>query len=333
MKTKILLSAVGIALFLTGCPTTKPLDSQNQQNIREFGPQAVGSSTQFLRGAPVDVSSAIAIIQQGAQNNPKLETMLKKAPENLGMAFSILRTQASSTPFVLPSAYSSLKLSPQAPVGGNKCGVGSTTDADGDGIPLLFNYDFDCATTYNGVTAALLGGVYIKDYNDNPNTGGASSGYEVKLTNLTFYYIDPANNYGIALQTNLDTKVTVAANGKYTITQNFNFLAVSILNGVVSSFEYSTNGTLEYTPQPSATNSDRFARGTLKFNNKFAFKVNKAGDKYESSLEFSSTGMIVDRNACGSNKMVNSGNVKFTDGKNSLTWTITGCGDGTWNYQ
>ncbi len=333
MRLFSLLGTAALALALTACPTTRPFDSQNSENLKNFGPNAVASSTQFLKGAPVSALGATEIVMQFAKGNPKLEIMLKKAPENLGMAFSSLRTQASSTPFVLPAAYSSLKLSPQAPAGGNKCGVGSTTDADGDGIPLLFNYNFDCNTTYNGVTAVLLGDVYIKDYNDNPNTNGATSGYEVKLTNLTFYYIDPANNFGIALQTNLDTKVTVGANGKYTITQNFNFIAVSIDDGVISSFEYSTNGTLEYTPQPSATNNDRFARGTLKFNNRFSFKVNNAGNKYESSLEFSSNAMIVDRNACGSNKMVNSGNVKFTDGKNTLTWTITGCGDGTWNYQ
>ncbi len=333
MKMQMLVCLATTVLILTGCPTTRPLDQQNQQNLREFGPKAVANSTQFLRGAPVSSESATLYIQQFSSQNPEVRALIAKTPKNLGILLSPIQPQTNSLQGVanLIPAFSKFKLQPQA--GGNACGPATPPlDNDGDGIPNLFNYTFDCGGAfYDGKAAVLTGTVFIDDKGDNdPN-----SGYDVKLTNLIFATVDttvtPNTAYGFG--TNLDTQVKVGSGGKYTISQSLEFAVVEVSGNKVSTSEYISNGTFEYTPQANAASNDRFGRGTLKFDNKFAFKLNKNGEKYESSLQFSSTGMIVDRDGCGSEKMVNSGNVKFTDGKNTLTWTITGCGDGTWNYQ
>ncbi len=336
MRLFSLLGTAALALALTACPTTRPFDSQNSENLKNFGPNAVASSTQFLKGSPISALGATEVVLQFARGNPQLETALAKTPKNLSALFlpKIQSQTDAANPFkfskIIP-AFSSFKLQPQA--GGSACGPSTPPlDSDGDGIPNLFNYTFDCGGAfYDGKGAVLTGTVFIDDKGDND----ANSGYDVKLTNLIFATVDttvtPNTAYGFG--TNLDTQVKVGSGGKYTISQSLEFAVVVVSGSKVSTFEYISNGTFEYTPQANAASNDRFARGTLKFDNKFAFRLDKNGEKYESSLQFSSTGMVVDRNSCGAEKMVNGGNVKFTDGKNTLTWTITGCGDGTWNYQ
>jgi hypothetical protein len=332
MKPKLWLCCVGIVAVLTACPTLRPLDATNANNMRTFAPNAVGSATQFLRGAPVDVSGSVLYFQQSAQNNPRLDSMFAKAPINLATAFS--RPQLQKT---LPSqASSKLKeLTQSAGVKvqeqGTNCGSANPTDTDGDGIPGIFNYTFNCsAAFYDNYAVLLTGSVYIKDLNDNDS----SSGYDVRVTDLVFAYVDNASNYGFAYKMNYDVKVRASAtSGKYTVTQNFNFVAVEINNGVSRRYEYYFNGTLEYTPAGNLTANARFAKGALKFNTKFGMKVKDGNEDYTSDLQFNSNGLQVDFNACGKDKMVDGGNVQFTDGKNSLTWTVTGCGAGTWNYQ
>jgi hypothetical protein len=329
MKLLGLIGTSILALALTACPTTRPLDSQNSNNIKQFGPNAVASSTQFLKGSPVEVNSATVYIQQLAQNNPQLKAALANTPKNLSTLFSLkIQPQANALNLsqIIPT-FSSFKLKPQA--GGTDCGPSSPpADNDNDGIPNSFSYTFNCGGKfYNGQAATLTGTVTIDDKGDND----ASSGYDVTFTNLIFAYQDDSIAYGFG--TNLNTQVRLGSSGKYTVTQALEFAAVLIQDNKTSTFEYFSNGTLEFTPQVGASDADRFARGTLKFSNKFTFKVNNNGEKYESSLDFASNAMVVDRNTCGSDKMVNSGNVKFTDGKNTLTWNITGCGAGDWNYQ
>ncbi len=273
------------------------------------------------------------MVQQIARGNPDFAPSLAKAPANLGTVFSRMQVQAIGTPLQMPEDFrvavaAKFGLRPQA---GNACGPANTpADNDGDGIPNSFTYTFDCGgSLYAGQAASLTGSVSITDLGINdPN-----SGYDVKLTNLIFAYVDTNIDTGFAFGTNMDTKVRVGANGKYNVTQSFEFGAVTIKDGETSTFEFISNGTLEFTPAPNATNATRFAKGTLKFRNKFSFKVNINGKTYESELEMYSTGMQVDQATCGRDNMVNSGDIKFTDGKNTLTWTITGCGDGTWNYQ
>jgi hypothetical protein len=333
MRLSYFVGAAVTALGLTACPTIRPLDSKNSENLQKFGPNAVASSTQFLKGSPVEVNSTTVYLQQLAQGNPQLEMALAKAPKNLSALFSSSSIQSQAgraNPLELSKlipAFSSFKLQPQA--GGNDCGPASPPlDSDGDGIPNLFTYTFDCGGEfYDGKAAILTGTVSFDDLGDNDDT----SGYNVKFTNLIFAYIDATILYGIG--TNLDTQVRLGSGGKYGVKQTLEFAALVTENNKTSTFEYVSDGTLEFTPQANAVSDDRFARGTLKFNNKFAFKVNNNGDKYESSLQFSSTGMLVDRNACGRDKMVIDGDVKFTDSKNTLTWSITGCGVGAWNYQ
>lgn len=332
MRLLGLIGTATLALALTACPTTRPLDSKNSDNIKQFGPNAVASSTQFLKGSPVSAAGVTAIVTQLARGIPQLETSLAKTPKNFSSLFSSrIQSQADSlNPLNLSKiipAFSSFKLQPQA--GGTQCGPSaSPADNDSDGIPNSFTYTFDCGgVVYNGRIAILTGTVSIDDKGDND----ATSGYDVSLTNLIFAYAD--NSIAYAEGTNSSTQVRVGSSGKYTVTQSLEFAAIVIENGKTSTYEYISNGTFEFTPQVGTSNTDRFAQGTLRFKNKFSFRVNKDGDKYESSLEFSSNGMNVDSNTCGGDKMVKSGNVQFTDGKNTLTWNITGCGDGTWNYQ
>jgi hypothetical protein len=328
MKSKIFLCLLGMALILTACPTPRALDANNATTMREFAPNAVGSATQFLRGAPVDVSDAALYVQQSAQANPRLKAMFAKTPTNLATAFSRPQLQSLKNPKVqsqLNSLAAQVGVKPQ----GNACGGGNTTDADGDGIPALFNYTFDCSNVfYDNFGVLLTGSVSIKDLNDND----PASGYDSKVSDLTFIYFDAANNYGFGIKMNYDAKVRVSTAGKYTVSQNFNFVAAETNNGVISRYEYYFNGTLEYTPNANALANTRFAKGTLKFVTKFGMKIKTQQEDYFSELEFKSTGLQVDFGACGRDKMVNSGNVQFTDGKNTLTWTVTGCGDGTWNY-
>ena len=330
MNTKLLLCLAGIALTLTACPTPRPLDQQTQQKMRDFTPQAVASSTQFLRGAPVSAESAAEVVQQGAANNPKFQTMLAAFPKNLNAAFSRISTQSTDSPFLVPSktsaAFSKYGIKLQA---GTDCGTTQPIDADGDGIPKLYNYTFNCRTTYGSFDATLTGTVYIKDADDN----NENSGYEMQLTNLTLIFTDTSKNYATGLRTNSNTKVTVANSGKYSVNQAFKFEGIEYKDNDLTFLEYTINGTLEFTPIANATKSNRFAKGTLNFNVKFTFKVDSPSEKYFSELSMIANNMQVDQNSCGSNAMVNSGTVQIKDGKNTLTWTITGCGAGTWNYQ
>jgi hypothetical protein len=330
MNTKMLLCFAGIAITLTACPTPRPLDSQNQQMVREFAPQAVASSTQFLRGAPVSAEAAIKIIQQGAQYNPRLQAMLSNAPTNLSTVFSRMQTQNTSTKILvsekISTALSKYNLKLQA---GTNCIPSSPVDNDGDGIPKSFNYTFDCSYSYEGQSGSISGTVILKDTDDN----NENSGYEMQLINLTIIYTDSALGYGIGLRTNANTKVSLATNGKYTVSQSLKFEGIEYKNNALTTVEYSTSGNLEFTPIANASKLQRFAAGTLKFKNSFNFRVDSPSEKYSSSLEIISNAMQVDQSGCGSSNMVNSGNVQFTDGKNTLTWTITGCGTGTWDYQ
>lgn len=327
MKMRFLCFALGVAGLLTGCPTIRPLDQTSQQNIRDFAPQAVASSTQFLRGAPVDLTTATQLILQGARQNPKLEKMLAKAPKNIDQVFSKIQPQGN--PLKTSAAYQALSaqlgVQPQA---GTNCGTSQPIDADGDGIPKLFNYTFDCQTTYGQYGASLTGKVFIQDTNDND----PASGYRVTLTNLTFIYTDSGLGYAIGLLTNSDNQVTVGIGGKYSVTQTFRFEGLEYNNGATNRLEYSTNGSLEFTPAANATAANRFAKGTLKFRMKLSFKYSKNGEQYQSDLEIIANNLQVDQSGCGAISMVNSGAIQFTDGKNTLTWTITGCGNGIWTY-
>jgi hypothetical protein len=330
MNIKLWLCFIGIGAILTACPTPKPLDQQTQNQIRDFTPQAVASSTQFLKGAPVSLVNAIATVQQGAENNPKFQTMLASIPKNLSADFSKMQSQSSSKNLLIPTALNAalakynLKLQD-----GTNCGTNQALDNDGDGIPNNFNYTFDCSTTYGNYAASLTGNVSIKDSDDN----NENSGYEMRFTDLTFLYTDTSKNYLIGLRTNSNTVVKTGSNGKYSVTQTFKFEGIEYKQNNLTYLKYTTNGVLEYMPIANATNFNRFSRGTLNFNVKFTFEVDSPNEKYTSELSMIANNMQVDQNSCGSNAMVNSGTVQIKDGKNTLTWTITGCGNGTWNYQ
>jgi hypothetical protein len=329
MKTKFITCSLGLTMLLTACPTPRPLDAINSENIKRFGPDAVASTAQFLRGAPVDVSNATQLIQQGVPRNLQASPVFGNIPSNLGTQFANPKLRGASarakmTP-QMQTIFSKHGLQVQAS-GGTDCGK-AFTDADGDGIPALYTYTFDCEIVYGNEAAGLFGTVYLKDDNDN----NASSGYQIKLTDLTILYINGLENLLIGLQANQDSKLNVVAAGKYNNNQTFKFVGLRYANSGTVAFEYSTSGTSEYTPTGS-TNSTRFAQGTLKFNNSFGFQFDSPTVDYKSDLKFLTNGLQVNQTNCGSNAMVNGGNVQFTDNKNTLTWNVTGCGDGGWNY-
>ncbi len=330
MNTKMLMPFLAATMVLAGCQTTRPLDTKTQAFVRDFAPEAIASSTQFLRGAPISVVSASQFVLQGAGQNPQLEKMLAKAPKNLEQVFSNIQTQGSrlNTSAALQAISTKFGLKPQA---GANCGPISTpVDADQDGIPSSFNYNFDCTTTYDNFSgASLTGRVVIQDANDSLDT----SGYRMTITNLTWIYTNPSLGYAIGLRTNSDTQVSVGSGGKYTVNQNFKFEAEQYINGAIDSVEYSSNGSLDFTPPPNATNLNRFSSGTLNFRNAFNFKIDTDTDKFSSTLQIIGRSIQVDKFGCGTTKMVNSGSILFTDNTNTLTWTITGCGNGNWNYQ
>jgi hypothetical protein len=327
----VLLSSL-LALF-TACPTLRPLDNKNATQIRGFAPNAIASSTQFLRGSPVDLQGATDLIQQNLARNPKTSPMLARLPANLTSQFGKQPLQAAASRAVLnpqmQAAFASQGIGTSA-ARGNQCGTSNFTDADSDGIPANVNYVFDCsASSYLGYSATLTGTVSIKDDNDN----NASSGYQTKVTDLTFVYVDSVKQYGIGIEINYDTKVSVAANGKYTVSQNFQLVVAEYKSGNLTGLQYTINGTYDYTPQVGNTANTRFAKGTLKFQTNLGFKFVDAQEDYSSEIKVSANALSVDRTQCASDRMVNSGAIQFTDGKNTMTWTITGCGDGNWNYQ
>ncbi|MFN3266911.1 MAG: hypothetical protein ACK41E_08735 [Deinococcales bacterium] len=318
MKLSTQLVFLGALALITACGTSRPLDQGNANNMKVFAPSAVASATQFLRGAPVDLTGAVRFVQQSAAGNARLGEQLAKIPGGIAQAFS--RPQAS--------------LGTQA--AGADCGTKSIIDADGDGIPSFFDYTFDCiAASYKGAAASLTGRVILKDQDDNdPN-----SGYDADVKDLTFMYTDNASN-SILLRIGYVARVRAAPSGKYRVSQDFKFFAEIDSNNDdgqtapdFSTYEYAFNGELEYIPDPSSTASTRFAKGQLKFVAKFNFKVATANQNYISELTFKSGGLQVNFPLCGRDSMVSGGSVRFTDGLNTLTWNVTGCGDGTWDYQ
>jgi hypothetical protein len=331
MNFKLMCCVVSLAALLTACPTERPLDRNNAVTVRGFAPDAIASSTQFLRGAPVTVSGATDLIQQGAASNAKVTQLLAKSPTSLNTALSRFKNQVRAN-----------ALNPQAALpaaGGNDCGNISITDADNDGIPLLVNnYKFDCGgAIYDGYTATLTGTVYIKDLNDSD----PSSGYDAKVSDLKFRYIDTTGSTPtiIELKMNYDVKVRNVSAGVYSVDQSFRFEVYVESDGESASLVYSYTGKLTYTPATGATNATRFSKGNVKFDNKFRFEVKAPGENYFTQLTIKSTaGLAVDVPACGKTRMVDTGVVNFSDGQNTMTWTLNSCtnlgnpSNGTWEY-
>jgi hypothetical protein len=327
MKTRNLMGLVLVGLVCTACPTSRELDATMVDGIRGFAPNAIASSTQFLRGAPVDLNNSIDFVIQGAQNEVKSAQLAAKIPATITTAFSITNLQKSLDVAGLERlGVLGAKLGIQ-PLGTN-CGGGNVSDQDSDGIPDNFNYPFNCSTTYGTYAASLTGRVVIDDLNDN----NPLSGYDIRVEDLTFMFSDTQTNDEYMLRTNYNVKVRPGvASGKFTVDQTFRYEARLISGGKVATFEYAYSGTLEFTPAPNATAANRFARGTLKFRNKFRFDLKSPSLTAFSELQMETTGLEVDRTSCGANSMVSSGAVTFTDGKNILKWTVASCDPGVGN--
>jgi hypothetical protein len=326
MNSKLMLCIVSLAALLTACPTGRPLDKDNATTIRGFAPNAIASSTQFLRGAPVDLQGATELMQQGAASNAKVTQLLAKSPISLNTAFSRFNNRvrlnaANARPAAL----------------GNDCGNVSPIDQDQDGIPKELTYVFDCGGAfYDSFTATLTGRVFIKDENDN----NASSGYDMKVENLKFKYTDTSGDDPVIIELimSYDVKVRNGSNGKYSVTQNFRFDVFVEAEGERASLSYSYSGTLEYTPAVGANAATRFSKGTVRFENKFKFDLKTPQQNYFTDLNIKSTGLVVDVPACGKTRMVDTGVVTFSDGQNNMTWTLNSCSNlgnpsnGTWEY-
>jgi hypothetical protein len=325
MNRKLLGFLVVATTLLTACPTSRPMDLQNSQNIRGFAPSAVASSTQFLGGVPLSSESASEFIQQGAASNAKVAGLLAKSPTSLNAAFSRFNDKVR------------LNATSLTPAAGNDCGNTSATDNDQDGIPLSLNYTFNCGgAIYDNYSATLTGRVLVRDERDND----PASGYDMKVENLKFRYTDTSDDDPVIIELtmNYDVKVRSSVSGKYSVTQSFRFDVFVEENGVRGTLSYSYSGTLEYTPATGATAATRFSKGNVRFENKFKFELRTPQENYFTDLNIKSTGLVVDVPACGKTRMVDTGVVTFSDGQNTMTWTLNSCtnlgnpSNGTWNY-
>jgi hypothetical protein len=317
MKRRLLGLLAG-ACLVVGCETTKDLDSNNANVVRNFAPEAVASSTQFLGGAAVDLSSVTKLVQQGASNHSKIASMLTKS--SAGKVFSAF--QASSL--------SSTNLGLQ----NNLCDPPTVVDQDGDGIPNNFDYPLNCVVKTAGGSFSYKGNIFYNDTNDND----ANSGYTAKVTDLIFQV-----NSGTSiarLTTNYTVTVGSFANGKYIVKQDFRYSAYAKDDDFEGTIAYAYTSDLNYTPAPSIVASNRFQKGTVDFTSTFRFLVDIPPEKFVINMTYKAENLKVDRLACGTAKMVNGGIVRISDGKgNVLVWTIqdisgdgNACGEGVWTY-
>ncbi len=318
MKITSMVFFASAALLLSSCNTLKPLDQTSASNLRAFAPDAVASSTQFLRGIPVSSEGATQLVQQFSKNNPKIQALWAKAPQNFGAAFTKFQTQA-------------VVVNPRA-----GCGVPSNSpmlkDTDEDGIKDNFDYTFNCLNTLIGdLSVDLTGRIDMDDLNDNDD----SSGYNLNIDGLKLSFSNTSTGDKFVFVTNNKVQLRIRAGGGFAVQQTFNFRVTAQIDGETINLSYGTDGSLVYTPTGSS-GANRFAQGTLKFDLKFFFAFNN--DRSEFSMK--TTNLQVDQINCPSTTAVNAGTLTFTEGSNSLVWTIqdtddnddSACGDGTWTF-
>ncbi|NJK46446.1 MAG: hypothetical protein HC933_21315 [Pleurocapsa sp. SU_196_0] len=156
-----------------------------------------------------------------------------------------------------------LGATPQADTG--NCGAtGEVVDADGDGIPNSFSYDYNCTVVIGDFTYKATGNKKAADLSDaDANSGFTSSGnlkYEFLFAN------NPADNFVFEVRWN--TKVTVAATGAATLTTD-NALVLQPNTDRFAEFAFKLDAT--YTPDADG-NTKKFDAGVIALNGTSSFK-------------------------------------------------------------
>lgn len=187
-----------------------------------------------------------------------------------------------------------------------------STDADQDGYPASLNYTFDCSK--NGVT--LTGVLEVKDNDDN-NT---ESGFSLKFSN--FKLVAVKDKVTTTLTFNLESAVNNDAKGSYSANQKFD---LGLTSGS-DTFKLAFQSSLAYKPDADS-DSDNFDQGNVNFSTTLALTENTTTESFSmkgKDLHLS--------NACTSDELLDSGNLEFQSGQDTLKLEITGCGTGNWIF-
>ncbi len=216
MKTKIhLIGALAISSLLISCGGIKSLDRNGAEILRGIAPNALGASTDFLRGSPVSLASPGGVIEQLARLNPLSSNARTISLSQLNFFSSSLQPMSART------------LADTA-----NCKPNDTADDDGDDILK----DVDCNIDITTQGTRYIGRIRIKDQDDD----NGFSGYLVDV------------DYVLKIQGQLDTKLRLFAevteptnsNQPYQVKQIFAVEAP--VNNELSGLKY--ENTVKYTP-------------------------------------------------------------------------------------
>ncbi len=214
MKRFFQFSLFLLTLVIAGCrpDVVRPFNQQTATQVQRFGDDMVASSTQFLKGFPIEISAAPVYLQGFLP---------------------------------VPPALGSSRI---GTLDADDCGLAANDprrlDADSDGIQANYDYTFNCSSaSYRGFPAVLTGRVQVVDLADNDPT----SGYDVTITNLKLEYTNAAGKPESVVSSQT-TKLVKLPSGDYSVNQDFVF--GSLVDGVPSG--YRRNGTLTYSPLGSS---------------------------------------------------------------------------------